>query len=225
MDRNLPRLDKTKIQVTCQKVSSFVNLERDRKLGKFKEKELGLAKAMKQKYPDHTDVVLQTRDALKYLNMVYASNLILKDLELIKTRAMVIESCVNKRDFEQLAPLFPYIEDVIFAKNFLNISAISEFDGMIKKYFGPNIYSQITDFTRVNNDLKGYSKPANHNQLIDYMEQVKKRHKIDIDLESLITSKQEEADPEEPINIGIGEIDFDINEYMNIIEKIKAIGV
>ena len=225
MNTNLPRLDKTKIQVTCQKVSQFVSLERDRKIGKFKEKELSLAKSMKQKYPDHTDVVLQTRDALKYLNMVHASNLVLKDLELIKTRSMVIEGCVMKRDFESLAPMMPYIEDVIFAKNVLNISAINDFDDMIRKYFGPKVYSQVKDFTRVNNELKDYSKPANHNQLIEYMEQVKKRHSIDIDLDSLISSKQEEGDHEEPINIGIGEVDFDINEYMRVIEKIKEIGV
>ena len=221
------KMDQTEIKITCQKVSAYLKLELDRKAGFFKSKELALATSMRQKYPDHSDLVLQASVALKALNIVKAASLVIKDIKLIEERTMSIVIHIKNNTIKELDPLLPYIEDVIFSTYHFNLIQIKEFNKMIHDAFGHEIFNQITDFTRVNNELKMLVQQPNHLQLTAYLEEVKNRHKIDIDLDSFVSHKEEEMpkDPEQPYDIQMSTIDFDRQKYFEIINKIRAIGV
>lgn len=227
MTKKSAKVDHTQIKITCQKVSAYIKLELDRKADFFKAKELALAESMRKKFPEHSDLVLQASVALKALNIVKAAATVIKDLKLIEDRALTISTHVQNNTAGELAPLLPYIEDVIYSTYHFNLTQVQEFSRMVQDVFGPGFFGEIQNFTRVNNDLRTLLQQPNHHQLIAYLAEVKNRHHVDIDLSSFVSQKEEELpqDPEQPFDINMSNNDVSRQKYLEVVQKIRALGV
>ena len=53
-----------------------------------------------------------------------------------------------------LDDLQPYIEGIIWSADKLNLKYIQEFNNLIYRYFGKDVYKDLQEFTRVDNTLR-----------------------------------------------------------------------
>ena len=60
----------------------------------------------------------------------------------------------KRRRFEELEDLRAYIEGIIWSSSKLNLSYIKEFNNLIYNHFGQKVYHDLTQFDKVDYDLK-----------------------------------------------------------------------
>lgn len=164
-----PKSEKQKFEITCIKVRSYLELQRDRRQNQANGKEKTLIQMFNNPTRSKQDEVQKASSIITDLNFVKASNIVIRFCDILKENSLrVVEA---KGSPSKVENLMPYIESICWAAKPLNLSCISEFQAQMVYFFGQDLNESVQKTTKVDPDLKDCFKELLPTplQINDYM--------------------------------------------------------
>lgn len=164
-----PKSEKSKFEITCIKVRSYLELQRDRRQNAANGKEKFLIQMFNSPTRSKQDEIQKASSIITDLNYVKASNIIIRFCDILKDNSLrVMEAKGHSAKIENL---LPYIESVCWSSKPLNLSCIVEFQSQMIYFFGADITESIQKSSKVDPDLKACFKDLLPTplQINDYM--------------------------------------------------------
>ena len=151
-----PKAEKQKFEITCIKVRSYLELQRDRRQNSANSKEKFLIQMFNSPTRSKQDEVQKASSIITDLNFVKACNIIIRFCDILKENSLrVMEARSQSSKIENL---MPYIESVCWSAKPLNLSCIVEFQSQMVYFFGADISESIQKSAKVDPDLKACFK-------------------------------------------------------------------
>ena len=151
-----PKAEKQKFEITCIKVRSYLELQRDRRQNAANAKEKSLIQMFNSPTRSKQDEVQKASSIITDLNYVKACNIIIRFCDILKENSLrVVEA---KGAAVKIENLMPYIESVCWSTKPLNLSCIAEFQSQMIYFFGADISESIQKSAKVDPDLKACFK-------------------------------------------------------------------
>lgn len=182
------QLNKVDLEIVCDKVYQFLNLNRGRKIDQLALKEREVKEKLAKSKHIYDEVFFDITSIVTLFNWIQASRIIMKNVQFLKERSMQITSAANERNSDKIAPLKKYIINVIWSEDRLNLKAIGEFNRLIYAFFGSEFIRLAKEGHGVDEDLFKcfyYIEPT-PKQVGDYLINMIKRYNfthINIDKE------------------------------------------
>ncbi len=144
--------EKQKFEITCIKVRSYLELQRDRRQNQANGKEKSLIQMFNSPTRSKQDEVQKASSIITDLSYIKAANIVIRFCDILKENSLrVIEA---KGHSEKITNLLPYIESVCWSSKPLNLSCINEFQSQMIYFFGANINESIIKSEKIDMDLK-----------------------------------------------------------------------
>lgn len=174
-------IQKFDIEITCEKISRHLQLQRDRKINELALKERELAEKVKNKKRSYEDTLIDIGTLVNLMKYITASKIIIRYSQLIKEHSMLVAEACKTNNFVSIRELSPYFEGIVWSTNKLNLSYISEFNALIANHFRPTDVQQIMKMEKVDKELKDCfdSIEPSPMQIQKYLGEFLKRHKIE----------------------------------------------
>ena len=169
------------IEITCEKISRHLQLQRDRKINELALKEKELAEKIKNKKKGYEDTLIDIGSLVNLMKYIMASKIVIRYAQLIKEHSMLVVEACKKNNFTTIQELNPYFEGIVWSTNRLNLSYISEFNAFISKHFRSSEIKQIMKMEKVDKELKDCfdSIEPSPMQIQKYLGEFVRRHKIE----------------------------------------------
>lgn len=164
-----PKSEKQKFEITCIKVRSYLELQRDRRQNSANSKEKALIQMFNSPTRSKQDEIQKASSIITDLNFVKACNIVIRFCDILKENSLrVIEA---KGQPAKIENLMPYIESICWSSKPLNLSCIVEFQSQMVYFFGSDLNESIQKTTKVDPDLKDCFKDLLPTpiQINDYM--------------------------------------------------------
>ena len=119
-------------------------------------------------------------ECVTLLKFIKSSNIVLRNLNVLKEQSINIEESVNSRQPFSLE-LVPLVHTIVWSTKRLNLQQISEFNNLVIMYVDPQVLRNVEQSPSVDLELKNYFKDLLPNPLEtqEYLEKFCKRNKID----------------------------------------------
>ena len=176
----LPKFNRHNYEITAAKVYQYVELNRNKKIQELQKLEAKLKEMFNTKQANSESIKQLGSECVTLLKFIKSSNIVLRNLNVLKEQSINIEESVNSRQPFSLE-LVPLVHTIVWSTTRLNLQQISEFNNLVIMYVDPQVLRNVEQSPSVDLELKNYFKDLLPNPLEtqEYLEQFCKRNKID----------------------------------------------
>ena len=194
------------VEVTCNKIYHHLQLVRDRKINELATRERKSRDAIKAGKQTYQEVLIEMITIVNLFKTIKASKIVMRYCTIIKEHSLQICDASRNRNMASIWDLETYFQGIIWSADKLNLTYIREFNNLIFKHFGPEVFREMQTFSKVDKDLRTCfaSVEPTPNEIRDYLEQFCKRYEID-DFSFGGQKKKPDGPPSKPKPSGFGE--------------------
>jgi len=178
--QELPKFNKQNYEITGAKVVKYVELNRNRKIEELQKLEGKLKDSFNTKQANSESIKSLGAECVNILKFIKGSNIVLRNLNILKEQSINIENSVNNR--QPFSPeLIPLVHTVVWSTKRLNLQQINEFNNLVMMYVDPQVIQNVELSPSVDLELKSYFRDLLPTPIEtqEYLEQFCKRNNID----------------------------------------------
>lgn len=168
------------IEVTCNKIYHHLELVKNRKINELATREKTLRDSIKAGKRTYPEVLVEMITIVNLFKTIRAAKIIMRYCTIIKEHSLQIVDASRNKNMASIWDLETYFQGIIWSADKLNLTYIKEFNNLIFRHFGPEVFREMQSFTKVDKDLRTCfaSIEPTPNEIRDYLEQFCKRYDI-----------------------------------------------
>ena len=188
---NKPKITKFDINLICQKMKGHIELEQNREIGLFKKKENEMVSLLSSPQKEYTEITMQARTNITYLNKIKAATQINRMLKLISDRTFLIVKLINTSNYKDLEFIVPYLEAIWYCLRIVNSKQTNTFLNFFRQFVKEDDFNAFRAFKRISSDIRALGRSPNYKGIVGYVEACVQRHRVEFDMEEYLEKNPE----------------------------------